>query len=242
MSEKLKFHESLETLKASVKNTGIDGEWLEAGDSHEYRARNRAVLRWWPSTGTLSFQGPSPAAEALRSSLSNQWAVGAETVDEPGTQVFIVHGHDRDAVDQLKIILFELKLQPYILQEKSSGGKTLIEALESHLDHKSPKSSFGIVLLTPDDLGASIEDGVNGVRPRARQNVILEMGMLISSVGRDKTLILVKGDKLELPSDAMGIIYARFHNNVKEKAAEICDRISESGIKLRSEDITQACR
>ena len=35
---------------------------------------------------------------------------------------------------------------------------------------------FGIVLMTPDDKGYADRDGSQATQPRARQNVVLEMG------------------------------------------------------------------
>ena len=43
-------------------------------------------------------------------------------------------------------------------------------------------------------------------QPRARQNVVLEMGMLIARLGRTNVAILKKGH-VEVPSDAQGIVY-----------------------------------
>ena len=40
--------------------------------------------------------------------------------------------------------------------------------------------------------------------PRARQNVILELGYFIGRLGRDKVCALKKGD-VEIPSDFMGV-------------------------------------
>ena len=63
---------------------------------------------------------------------------------------------------------------------------------------------FAVVLLTPDDVGASA--GSNDLRPRARQNVVLELGYFTSSLGRSRVCALKKGD-IEIPSDYLGIVY-----------------------------------
>jgi predicted nucleotide-binding protein len=62
------------------------------------------------------------------------------------------------------------------------------------------------VLLTPDDVGGT--DPAD-LQPRARQNVILELGYFLGRVGRDRVCALYRGE-LELPSDYMGVIYIRF--------------------------------
>ena len=71
--------------------------------------------------------------------------------------------------------------------------------------------------MTPDDRGYAKRDGETEIRDRARQNVILEMGMLLSSLTRGKVTILVKGH-VELPSDAAGIIYIPFNDHVRDNS------------------------
>jgi predicted nucleotide-binding protein len=78
------------------------------------------------------------------------------------------------------------------------------------------QSSFGIVLLTPDDVGYAKKDGDAAAKPRARQNVILEMGMLLASLTRQRVAILQQGF-IEHPSDVADIIYIPFNNHVKKR-------------------------
>ena len=65
-----------------------------------------------------------------------------------GNKIFIVHGRDTKPIKDLKKILKELGLNPIVLHEKASGGRTLIEKLEKHSD-----VGFAFILLTPDDAG-----------------------------------------------------------------------------------------
>jgi predicted nucleotide-binding protein len=62
--------------------------------------------------------------------------------------VFIVHGKDQAAVEELKSILQGLGLIPIILHEQASGSRTIIEKLE-----KYSNVGYAFVLLTPDDAG-----------------------------------------------------------------------------------------
>jgi predicted nucleotide-binding protein len=101
------------------------------------------------------------------------------------------------------------------------------------------QARFGIVLLTPDDIAHSKADGPDSAQPRARQNVILEMGMLISAVGRGNVAILKKGH-LEAPSDAQGILYIPFNDHVKETVPKLADRLRQSGFVLNPESISRA--
>src|SRR3954454_2608538 len=62
--------------------------------------------------------------------------------------------------------------------------------------------------MTPDDEGRARVDAVrrkNGLKPRARQNVVLEFGLFASLLGRDKVCVITRGE-LELPSDMLGIV------------------------------------
>jgi len=115
---------------------------------------------------------------------------------------------------------------------------TIIESLERKIG-KAGESRFGIVLLTPDDVGYAKRDGEKEAKPRARQNVIMEMGMLLSSLARERVAILVKGF-VELPSDAAGIIYLHFNDHVKEVVPKLAERLQAYGIPLTAAQISSA--
>ena len=98
--------------------------------------------------------------------------------------------------------LEKLRLDPIILHEQPSMGRTVIEKFEAHAD-----VGFAVVLLTPDDMGGLASGGE--VKPRARQNVILELGYFIGSLGRAKVCALyVEG--VEIPSDIHGVLYVSY--------------------------------
>lgn len=123
-------------------------------------------------------------------------------VPAPSNRIFIVHGHDKEALAEVARLLTQLGLVPIILHEQPNKGRTIIEKFE-----EEGKVGFAIVLLTPDDLGKAKDDSALG--RRARQNVILELGYFVGSVGRSRVCALVRGD-LELPSDIAGVVYERF--------------------------------
>lgn len=86
------------------------------------------------------------------------------------------------------------------MHEQPNSGRTIIEKLEGHLD-----VDFAVVLLTPDDVGGLAGDPPR-LQNRARQNVVLELGLFIGALGRGRVCALYKGD-LELPSDFDGVVY-----------------------------------
>ena len=164
------FHHGIEALKARVDASGIVGAWNEeAGGKHVFRSRERGILNYWPATGTVQYQGNTKAQEPLKTILAADAiaapVVTASSVDRK-TKIFVVHGHDSQALEQLELILRRLGLDPYILQNNDGGSNTIIEALEQQIYHEA---AFGIVLMTPDDFGYPKAKGDDATQPRARQ-------------------------------------------------------------------------
>lgn len=114
--------------------------------------------------------------------------------------VFVVHGHDEAVREKVARFLERLDLEPVILHEQANEGMTVIEKLERHSDVR-----FAVVLLTPDDEGRSVV-GESTLRPRARQNVVMELGYFTAKLGRNAVCALHR-DPLELPSDYLGLAY-----------------------------------
>jgi hypothetical protein len=62
----MKFGKTFQALDSIVKCTGLKGKWRRGENLNQYRANSGAVLNWWESTGTLTFQGPEAAAVRLK--------------------------------------------------------------------------------------------------------------------------------------------------------------------------------
>jgi hypothetical protein len=119
-------------------------------------------------------------------------------------KVFVVHGHDEASREKIARFLQRMDFEPIILHEQASRGRTVIEKVEAHAD-----VGFAVVLLTPDDEGC--EKG-GTARPRARQNVVLELGYFLGKLGRDRVCALQRGE-VEIPSDFSGVVYVPFDNS-----------------------------
>jgi predicted nucleotide-binding protein len=124
-------------------------------------------------------------------------------------------------------------LEPLILDQLPTEGQTVIEKLETSLD----RADFGVVLATPDD------EGHRAGHPdekafRARQNVVLELGMLLAKLGRRRVAILLKTqDKMEKPSDIQGLIYIPFVDDVaKDAGVHLAKSLASEGYEI---DITK---
>ena len=116
------------------------------------------------------------------------------------SKVFIVHGHDDGAKNEVARFIEKLGFEAKILHEQIDSGATIIEKLEKHTD-----VGFAIVLYTACDVGG-VRSKPEDLKPRARQNVVFEHGLLIGKIGRANVVALVKGD-LEIPNDISGVVY-----------------------------------
>ena len=123
-----------------------------------------------------------------------------ETHEKDLSKVFIVHGHDETAKIEVARFVEQLGLEAVILHEQANSGSTIIEKLEKHTD-----VGFAIVLYTACDIGG-VKSEPNNLKPRARQNVVFEHGLLIGKIGRENVVALVKED-VETPGDISGMVY-----------------------------------
>lgn len=247
---KMKFTGNIDELKNKLNEKGFSPyKEEEANGCHRFRFSNGAILNFWPSRGTVNLQGQK--CESLSqfihrlcgdniqdpNIISNDPVTPAQV--EAKGKVFVVHGHDNAAREQLELVLHKLGIEPFVLQNTSGSGLTIIEALEKEIGRIPSEVAFGIVLLTPDDMGYPKNSSPEGAKPRARQNVVLEMGMLLSSIGRSRVAILKKGS-LEVPSDASGILYIPFEGHIRETVPKLVERLNESGFKMTPENISKA--
>jgi predicted nucleotide-binding protein len=240
----IKFHGDISTLQGLMIEHGINGSWSSSNGTDKFTANDGGILTWFKSTGTLLSQGKGSSKTKIDGLIKNldktvEAVAVAEAIDSnPG--LFVVYGHDETSRDQLELVLGKLGIEPFILAKSSGQGMTIIEALEKQVGQNGT-AGVGIVLLTPDDRGYSKKEGEPGIKDRARQNVILEMGMLISKLGRSNTIILVKGS-LERPSDTDGIIYLSYQNHIKETVIKLVDRLETAGFKINHKKALEAAQ
>ncbi|QNN24320.1 nucleotide-binding protein [Planctomycetales bacterium ZRK34] len=129
----------------------------------------------------------------------------AKDIAASDAKVFIVHGHDDGLKNEVARMLEKLDINAIILHEQANKGATTIEKLETN----AADVDFAIVLLTPDDMGYSVSKGEGSKQPRARQNVVLELGFFYGMLGRSKVCAIIKGD-IEQPSDYLGSLYIAY--------------------------------
>ena len=123
-----------------------------------------------------------------------------QTMSQGTTGIFIVHGHDEALKFEVARLLDNATEEEVtILAERPNRGRTVMEKLEQY-----SRVKFAVVLLTPDDKVVSGDD--QGPHGRARQNVILELGLFLGLLGRDRVCALYKSD-VEMPSDYGGVLF-----------------------------------
>ena len=139
-------------------------------------------------------------------------------------RVFVVHGRDDGTKETVARYLEKLDLQPVILHEQASEGKTIIEKFEAHAE-----VAYAVVLFTPDDEGypAGMPDRA---QPRARQNAVLELGFFTAKLGRERVCLLHKG-KMEMPSDYAGVLYVELDDPGAWRLA-VAKEIRACGIEI----------
>ena len=187
-------------------------------------------------TGNVVVQGKDSDIKRQASAVfgnAGRTTVAGPTAEEAApTRVFIVYGHDVDAREQLELLLRRLKLDPVILQNMPGGGDTIIEKLEELTD-----ADYACVLVTPDDEGRKRNEEDEPFRSRARQNVVLELGMVLARLGRRRVTILVKGEEIESPSDIDGLLYIKFQENVDETKTPLAVNLQEAGFTIQVKDL-----
>jgi len=137
-------------------------------------------------------------------------------------KVFVVHGHDNEAKELVSRFLEKIGLNPIILHEQPNSGRTVIEKFEAFADVK-----FAVVLLTPDDIGGTSK---SKLAPRARQNVILELGYFIGKLSRKRVCTLYKPG-VEIPSDYQGVLYIEMDSSGGWKT-QLAQEIVSAGIEI----------
>jgi len=129
----------------------------------------------------------------------HQEQTAKESSDRSPNRVFVVHGQNKSARNKTISFLSKVGLNGIVLHEQPSMGRHLL----TKFIEEAELVTFAIVLMTDDDVG-----GLNGsdLAPRARQNVILELGYFLSHLGQKRICALVTPG-LETPSDFDGIVY-----------------------------------
>jgi predicted nucleotide-binding protein len=155
----------------------------------------------------------------------------------PGRRVFLVHGRDLSARDELIALLraFDLKVISWREAAAHAGGGT--PYIGDIVDAGMDLADAVVVLLTPDDIGCvrpafRIEhDGPHELEPtgQARLNVIFEAGL---AMARNRArVVLVEMGLVRKMSDIDGLNIIRMHDAI-EPRKDLAQRLRSAGLAV----------
>jgi predicted nucleotide-binding protein len=138
-----------------------------------------------------------------------------ETPDKTKSkEIFIVHGQDEGMKQHVARVIDALGLEPVILHERPSMGRTIIEKFDANAD-----VNFAIILLSPDDLAYPKIANPKSAKARARQNVVFEFGYFVGKLNRQNVLPLFRNEgNFEMPTDLLGVVYVTYDSGGGWKA------------------------
>jgi predicted nucleotide-binding protein len=144
----IKVRSSLAELKAALASCELEGDWYKntVNGFHSFHAETGEVLNWWPSTGTVQFQGKR--REEFKALFSN--ALTAQPLVAPrkppaAAKLFVLQSRDRKARDEIERVLIHHGLQPIALQKGDGSSQPIVEALNQYIRERT---GFEIVMLS----------------------------------------------------------------------------------------------
>lgn len=183
-----------------IKITNTPQSKSHYAEQHNYRMRGSGIADLATDRRLLPLSSGKDYTHDLLFKEQEIKNTKGSVISGNSNNVFIVHGHDEQAKESSARFIEKLGLNAVILHEQANEGQTIIEKLEKHTD-----AAYAVVLFTPDDVGASSASPGN-LQPRARQNVLVELGYMAAKIGRNRVCVLRKGN-VEIPSDFLGVLY-----------------------------------
>ncbi len=182
----------------------------------------------------LDFFGGTPAAKgAFEGSIPDPTQEGrsatnqvpeAGAADRSPNRVFVVHGQNGPARAAVVSFLEGMGLVGVVLHEQPNMGRHLL----TKFIEEAELTTFAVVVMTDDDEGR-VRGGK--LAPRARQNVILELGYFLAYLGQEKVCALISPG-LETPSDFDGIVYIRMDDDTQEWKGPLRRELQAAGMPV----------
>lgn len=196
-------------LPALVRqHRNLDSFWGFIQPKFPTYAERRTFLseEFTPLLDILEFGGTSQSTPPFQSSTATPTSAASAPITPQVARnkrkVFIVHGRDNEAKQEVSRFIEKLGLEAIILHEQANAGMTIIEKIEKY----SNDADFALILYTACDKGRGVHETKVPARDRARQNVVFEHGYLMAKLGRENVCSLVKGE-IETPNDISGVVY-----------------------------------
>lgn len=200
LSAESSFQQKLNSVNSLLDTIGKDNIFWESFFASAAIESFNPTVQTAPQESHPQSKSDPMINDTIFNKFDSQKERGQDTMKE---KIFIVHGHDNAAKQELARVIEKIGFEAIILHEQADGGKTIIEKIETYSD-----VSFAVVLYTECDVGRAKEESSDHEQYRARQNVVFEHGYLIGKLGRERVCALVKG-KVETPGDISGVIYTK---------------------------------
>lgn len=223
MPEWLKLHRNLGSFWGFIKN-----QYGTYAERRTYISEQFAEVCNYLEFGQNLMPKPAPQKPQSFPTAAFSPPTYIPNTPEKKDKVFIVHGRDNEAKQEVARFIEIIGLTPVILHEQASGGKTIIEKIE----HYSEEAGFAVVLYTGCDRGRGAHETKVPARQRARQNVVFEHGYLMAKLGRENVCALVKGE-IETPNDISGVVYVA-HDMAGAWKTEIVKELKVSGYQIKA--------
>lgn len=207
------------------QHRNLDTFWGFIKQKFETYAERRTYIseQFTPALDLLEF-----GQTALPSQSSQNTTSAPQAIARNKRKVFIVHGRDNEAKQEVSRFIEKLGLEAIILHEQASAGMTIIEKIERY----SNDADFALVLYTACDQGRGVHESNLPPKSRARQNVVFEHGYLMAKLGRENVCSLVKGE-IETPNDISGVVYVALDNYGAWKN-EVAKELKACGYSIKS--------
>lgn len=137
--------------------------------------------------------------------------------------IFLVHGRNLERRETVRRFLETVTDKPVVvLADQPNRGQDLLGKLLSN----AQEACFAVVLLTADDMGGL---SAGELAPRARQNVVFELGLFVALLGRDRVAAL-NDPSIEMPTDFSGVAYVPL--NGESWQIELARELKAAGIAV----------
>ncbi|MEE9365232.1 MAG: TIR domain-containing protein [Dehalococcoidales bacterium] len=210
----------------NVVKAGLEQEDLDTCTSARYKSN---VIPVW---GPADFGKPRPkyyqenitAKEmAIKKIIQKYEILGTETQPAAVTglppKAFIAHGGETPALSKLKNYLTALGIQPIIVEEQPSRGRSIGE----NVDWYARQADFAIILATKGDKDAKTGSFI------PRGNVLIEIGKA-QELFPDRTIYLLQAGT-KFPSNISEKVWARFTpQSMDDSFIKIAKEIRDFGI------------
>lgn len=162
--------------------------------------------------------------KTTKSDISIKEAHLSHTPNTENTKVALIYGHDKVARNGIELICRRLKFETFILSNVGVNSETIYRQIVQAIK----TANFVIAILTHDDFAYAGKDENKTLRPRARQNVILELGVALGSMDLQRIMIITRNG-IEIPSDLDGVIRFSYQQDVSDCYLDIAKVFQRNG-------------